>query len=424
MGIVKSLKIKYFPSYFKWVFIPLTQKRHKKVVRSIRQKGKARIAFIVSNLSMWRCRNLYELLLADPRFEPSIILFPFKGYNKSQQDRCMEDLRSSFESDGIPFIDLSCEESPANYFQNVVAPDIVFYPQPYYDLLDKGMASENLENLLLCYVPYGLNIYHVQWLFNQRFSNIAWRLYLSSPSDLDSAEEYAYNKGRNVRIVGNPKADEFMNKEPLSSVWKPQDKPKKKVIWAPHYSFVDNGLMDQGTFLHVCEDMIELAKRYSDSVQFAFKPHPLLATALYSHPDWGKGKTDKYYETWASMSNTQLETEGYVDLFLSSDAMIHDCGSFTAEYHYTGNPVLFITSNKKSLLNKLSPLGKDAFNAHYFGEGIGDIERFLKEVVLSGNDTMSETRNSFYLNHLLPPNGKSAAQNIYEDLVKSLWPSK
>lgn len=424
MEIIKSLKIKYFPSYFKRIYIPLTQKRHKKVLRGIRRKGKARIAFIVSNISMWRCQKLYELLLSDSRFEPIIVLFPFKGYNQTQQDRCMKDLRSLFESDGISYIDLYREESPADYFNNEVAPDIVFYPQPYYDLLDKGMASENLEKYLLCYVPYGLNIYHLIWLFNQRFSNIAWRLYLSSPSDMDSAKEYAYNKGQNVRIVGNPKADEFMNKEHIPSVWKPQDRPKKKVIWAPHYSFVDNGLMDQGTFPHVCEDMINLAKRYSDSVQFAFKPHPLLATVLYSHPDWGKEKTDKYYATWASMSNTQLETEGYVDLFLSSDAMIHDCGSFTAEYHYTGNPVLFITSDKNRLLTKLSPLGKDALNAHYIGEGIGDIERFLKEVVLSGNDSMSEIRNSFYLNHLLPPNGKSAAQNIYEDLVESLWSSR
>ena len=39
-----------------------------------------------------------------------------------------------------------------------------------------------------------------------------------------------------------------------------------------------------------------------------------------------------------------LETE-YVELFKSSDALIHDCGSFMAEYLVTNKPVLFLEKN-------------------------------------------------------------------------------
>lgn len=421
MSIIETFKVKYFPTYFKRVFIPIIQSRQKRIVQRIRKRGNARVAFIVSNLSMWRCQKLYELLLEDTRFEPFIVLFPFKGYDQSQRIKSIRDLKDYFETNKTEFHDLSNEKDPSGFFREVIKPDIVFYPQPYYDLLDQGMASENLEDFLLCYVPYGLNIYHVLWLFNQRFSNVAWRLYYSSLVDLDSAKEFAYNKGRNVKIVGNPKAEEFTVIR-HTSVWKPQEKTKKKVIWAPHYSITDNGLMYQGNFLDLYDGMIKLAKRYSDSIQFAFKPHPLLATVLHSLPDWGKERTDDYYRQWATMPNTQLETDGYVDLFMTSDAMIHDCGSFTAEYQYTGKPALFLTSNKSHLLSKLSKLGEDALNAHYFGKGIDDIEHFLLDVVLDGKDNMAETRKKVYSEYLLPPNGKSAAENIFDDLVNSLWP--
>lgn len=60
-----------------------------------------------------------------------------------------------------------------------------------------------------------------------------------------------------------------------------------------------------------------------------------------------KRKTDRYYSEWESLSNAQLETGKYVDLFMTSDAMIHDCGSFTIEYHYTLKPVMYLVKGEE-----------------------------------------------------------------------------
>ena len=58
-------------------------------------------------------------------------------------------------------------------------------------------------------------------------------------------------------------------------------------------------------------------------------------------------QNNKILSEWESLSNAQLETGKYVDLFMTSDAMIHDCGSFTIEYHYTLKPVMYLVKGEE-----------------------------------------------------------------------------
>jgi hypothetical protein len=50
-------------------------------------------------------------------------------------------------------------------------------------------------------------------------------------------------------------------------------------------------------------------------------------------------------------------------IFLSSDALIHDCGSFMAEYLITGNHH-FLMIRKESVMEQWSTFG-EAINVHY-----------------------------------------------------------
>lgn len=109
--------------------------------------------------------------------------------------------------------------------------------------------------------------------------------------------------------------------------------------------------MNYSTFLSIAEELLEFIKNTQLPVQMAFKPHPLLKSQLYNYSSWGKEKTDEYYAAWEFLPNAQLETNEYVDLFMTSDAMIHDCGSFTIEYHHTLKPVMYLV-NGKSILQR------------------------------------------------------------------------
>lgn len=112
----------------------------------------------------------------------------------------------------------------------------------------------------------------------------------------------------------------------------------------------------------------------------------------------------------------QLEETDYVNLFLTSDALIHDCGSFTAEYLMTGKPVMYLAKEHHD--DTLNDFGIAAYSLHYQGSSMQDVERFLYEVVEEGNDPMAVRRNDFCRRYLLPPNNKKAAENMIDEILK------
>ena len=101
--------------------------------------------------------------------------------------------------------------------------------------------------------------------------------------------------------------------------------------------------------------------------------------------------------------------------------MIHDSSSFTVEYHFTGKPVLFTATDLTPVTSILNDFGKAAVYAHYQAKNTEGILAFLENVVLGGNDPMKEQRLAFYNQYLLPPGGKSVAENIYQEIVDSIW---
>ena len=408
---MSKFKDKLYIQYFRRVKLRQIQRAHRRRVKRIQLSCPINVVFIISNLPMWKSQDLYDLLTEDPRFCPKIVLCPYSVYTASEKIKNIQILKDFFGGRDIPYTDVSCIENPKEFIINKLSPEIIFYPQQYFNLYGNGIDSEYFDDYLTCFIPYGLNVFNQPWAFNQRLSNTAWRLYYSTPDDLVMGQSYSLNKGRNIRIVGSPLSKQFLECPRVTD-------ESPTIIWAPHYS-INGGYLHRGSFLYLYDVMVQMARQY-ERVKFVFKPHPKLLSELYLHPEWGKERTDSYYSLWNSMSNTHLELGNYVNLFMSSNAMIHDCGSFTAEYLYSRNPVLFITKDKNKTLEELSQFGKEAIHAHYFGETTNDIKHFIEDIVLNGNDPLKEKREKFFNDYLLPPNGKSTAQNIYEDLVKSL----
>ena len=160
-----------------------------------------------------------------------------------------------------------------------------------------------------------------------------------------------------------------------------------------------------------------MAEWFRDDIQFAFKPHQLLKFKLQQH--WGMEKTDAYYQRWEDMENTQLVNDGYVDLFLTSDAMIHDSGSFTTEYLFTQKPVMYLCRDT-DMKSKFNEFGINSFDCHYHGKTATDIETFLCEVVLEGKDPMRLQRERFYEDYLKPKDGLLPSQKILKTLEETI----
>ena len=166
--------------------------------------------------------------------------------------------------------------------------------------------------------------------------------------------------------------------------------------------------------------MFDIAEQYKDSLQIAFKPHPRLKTELYRHPDWGKEKTDQYYQRWDSMENTQLETGDFIELFKTSDAMIHDSGSFTIEYLFVNKPVAFTTADFEALKSEHNDIARACLDQYYVVHDENELMAYIKDVVIAGQDTMKDQRTAFFQTALKPNVRGNTSEFIVNDIKRSL----
>lgn len=408
------------PLLYRRVLIPEARFRQKKRVQTVRRQGYVRITFIVSSLPMWRFQSLYDLLSEDARFKLSIAIYPFRTYSPREKETAMADLRRHFTEKGIPYLDLSQEKRPGKALRKTLRPDMLFYPQPYDNLFRNDLACWYFRDCLIGYIPYAMLTASGGWAYRSYLNNTAWRLFYPSDARREEAAKVLFNGGANIRISGEVTSDLFST-PPQEEVWKPQERAKKRIIWAPHHAIHAQSWLHRDSFNWLSAFMWEIAAKYRDTVQFAFKPHPRLLTELQEHPDWGVEKAAAYYRQWAEGENTQLETGSYIDLFKESDAMIHDCGSFSVEYHFTEKPVLFTTHDLDLSVAGQNELGRDGILAHYIGATEADIIDFIDNKVLAGNDPRRQERVDFKTKYLTPPGGRSVAENIYQEMVHSIF---
>lgn len=401
--------------------VPTQKRTYKKIVERVSQRNHANVMFIVSTISMWRCQGLLELLLKDDaRFSVKVVIFPFSNYDDESRER---EYKIAYEFFLKQNVDLTSVHTSEEYIclKKEFCPDIIFYPQPYEGLYGNALEWEDNRDCLLAYEPYCLTMSVQSLEYNTKFHNLAWKHYQPSESHIIQARHVTHNKAENLVYVGEPRADDFIGpivKDPWKKI--NDGKVRKRLIWAPHFQIFNRGFMNRPEFLWASQRMVDIAKKYEDVLQIAFKPHPKLRTSLYNHPDWGKEKTDRHYQLWEEMANTQIADGEYVDLFKTSDAMIHNCGSFIGEYLYTRKPVAYLTTDERNVRRYNIEFGDRCVDCHYLLQSEDAIDDFVKNVVLGGNDTLKELRNKVYEEQMRPPKGVSVAENIYNDLVESL----
>ncbi|MCQ2146595.1 MAG: CDP-glycerol glycerophosphotransferase family protein [Bacteroidales bacterium] len=341
-------------------------------------------------------------MMKHDRFSPVLLAVPTPG-----RDGEIDRVKKYLEDKGYQYIEVAKQKRLKDY----IKPDIIFYQQPYYGVIEpKNDFLRNLDSLF-CYVHYAFHTLDDDWLTDQAFFNFCWQVYFENDLARQSSAALMYNNASNAIVTGMPYVDDYYIGN-LQDPWPEQSKSKKRIIWAPHHSIPGTGHLAYSTFLEYSDFMLEMADKYKNDIQIAFKPHPSLENKLIKI--WGEEKTKQYYKEWESRENTQLELGKYADLFKYSDAMIHDCVSFSVEYHYTQNPVMMLVNDtpREEKTNKFARL---ALDMHYQGKNKKDIEDFIINVI-NGKDDMKSERGAFYQNYLLPPNG-IASDSIIDSIL-------
>ncbi len=415
----KDVLRNHFSPIFKW-YTRKFRDRQIAAAEQLRNKKRIDVAFLLTIPGMWKSDYLFKALNNNPKYHPYIVIYPysvFKGFDKQEIESTIENTRLFVERKGFEYIvPYNTKLNKWEDIRETLKPDIVIFTTPYKDIPPQYFIY-NFKDTLTCYVPYGfssLNLYKIN--YDLIFHNLVGLHFVETEIHRQTAMENSRNKAENVVVTGYPGTEVFLRPDyHPSEVWKPQETDKKRIIWAPHHTI--DGDFAISSFLQFYDTMTKLAKEYGDKVQFVFKPHQLLKFKLQQI--WGIERTEKYYSQWQEMPNCQLEESSYVDLFLTSDAMIHDCGSFTTEYLFTKKPVMYLIKND-DFISKFSTFGLMSFNNHYHGRTEDDVRNFIESVVINRNDTMREQREDFFNKYLAPNGGKMPSERIIETIEDAI----
>ena len=373
------------------------------------------ITFICYLDSVWKCELIY-FKLKSLNYNVSITVLPviedgvideksFRQTKKYFQDFGYN-LNPIIWKNGRPNLIKTLENCDKVVFSDCwnLSSDISFY----WVLLTK----------LYYYVPYShqvskYNNYSAQ--YNQIFHNLAEKIFAPQVDELAIFDKYSYSGATNVISTGYPGGLSLKvskTKTGHSKTWRREG--VKKIIWAPHHS-INWTSRKYSNFLEMHKVMQEVVSEFSEYVDFAFKPHPMLKSELLKRPDWDEKRVRDYFSWWENQHNTVLAEGNYVDLFESSNALIHDCGSFIAEYMYTKKPHAFVAYDIK-IRDYFNPFGQRCFDlCQHIGNEL-DIRNFVNKVVT--DDIGITTRHGIFGDELIK-NADLSVELIVAELVKS-----
>ena len=265
-------------------------------IASIKRKKIIRFGFVVYTSSMWNVDELYHLLKKDTRFETSIILAHIKSKDKNA-------LETEYNSTLSYFQNMHYSISEANTITNINQFDILFYLTPS-PLLEKNIDLNNLPiSVIVLQTSYsymlagnakklGVGMYH--WSLKYYTDSLYYK------ELLEKTPQYTHN----AEYFGFPKMDQFFSSN------EPRLSNKKVIIYAPHHS-VNYSDFKSATFEDNYQAIFDIAKKYSESTYWIYKPHPLLrANSVLAGIFNSVEEYDAYEKKWNELENGTVMNNG------------------------------------------------------------------------------------------------------------------
>lgn len=427
--VYRGMKQTVRPFYLLYYQIKVkrVQSRHRKAREIVRKKEKINAVFLLIHHSVWKFENLYWLMEQDDHFDPLIVVCPYLTYGEAQMFEELENVYTTFSRKGYRVITTLREDGSWLDVKREIQPDLLFFTSPY-PLTRPEYCITNFRDTLTFYVPYVFAITDRPWLrYRQDLHFLVYTIFQESSFQHKMAVKHSLNRGSNSVVTGYPGIDFAFNgsgsaalngsgQRQINDPWKKTGKPLKRIIWAPHHTIeTEKDPFNYSNFLAYADFFLDLAHRYENEIIFSLKPHPLLKPKLRQLPEWGVDRTEQYFSEWDSRPNCQLNEGGYIDLFITSDAMIHDSVSFLVEYICTGKPSLYMVIDDRVLAG-YSELGREIIDAHYQSRTKEAVIAYIENVVIGGEDTMFPKREKLIRSYLQPPNGVSASENIMNEV--------
>jgi len=366
-------------------------KRTLENLKSESKSRKIRVGFAIMYASAFPAMPLFELLKSSKIFDASLVLIPDALRSGNDPLSFVTDQFGSLGNIGHP-IQFGVDRETGQLVDVFRDFDLVCFSTPYSEMTFEVHSIDHLteHGKLVFYIGYsfGVSTYDLHFLPLPLISKL-WLAFVPTSFHRKRWSLHSSLPKKQIYVSGYPKLDALLIRPRPPSV-------RKKIILAPHHSVATlKSDWSLGDFLRLADRYAELPIKYPN-VDFVFRSHPLLRGKLEDDHNWGKAKTVNYFKQLIELPNVTLsETGDYMELFAESDAMIHNSGSFTAEYLYTSAPVAFMVDDIKILKKSLNKFGRECLKNHYILFSNDDTFRFIEEVVLRGHDQKKWSRNKF-----------------------------
>lgn len=388
--------------------VPIVRARyavHEQTCRDKLVRGeRLRVAFLVCDASMFSAEPVFQAMLDDARFEPFIAVVPrvTRGevFLRETLAKTLDTLTPRYPGKVESFYDPETRSA----LSLVGRADIVFTSIIY---ADQTLEMYNVEDVSAFALVAGM-LYGYGGMTNSSLARVHgspmvsafWRFFV--PNEAVAASFRACNPyllGTMV-VSGYPKMDR------LASVV-PRQQRSKTVLVCPHHTLARGPgvVLALSNFLRFADFFLRLPTLFPD-VMFVFRPHPLLFPRLAMREWWGAERTARYRAALEVLPNVVFQQGGdYFDTFANSDALIHDCGSFLAEYFYTGRRQCYMVENEAALRAQYNVFGNRVLDYVSFASCEDEIVAFVRDVVASDGplvlDAMATdfARREICLNH-------------------------
>lgn len=369
---------------------PVVRMNYRRVLRRIRRsEGKIRVIFPIHELAKWKLQGVFDLMKSSDVFEPMMAMSGADTDWMSPRDvvrKRHQVMREYFEKRQMPYVETY--DFAANRCKSLreYKPDIVFYSQPWgHDI--RQFPPVVSRYALTFYVPYFVPNYSSLWMEISFMFHCCLTGYFVMNELMSN--EYADNMPKWFRStryipVGHPMLDYFT--EHKGDVCN-----ERYVVYAPHWSIPhpnNPNPENYSTFLETGRFMLDYAKSHPE-IKWVFKPHPTLRFTLIRTGAWTEEEVDSYFKEWEDVGTACYSSE-YPAIFMQSQLMITDCGSFLAEFSATGKPLIRLVSPTAKLGAK--KFNERLFNSFYNVNSLNEMKSILELLIEKRQDPKMDER--------------------------------
>lgn len=396
-------------------FAKYMQKDYITRLENLKDKNIIRIGYMASQNELWNLQSFYEETKRDKRYYFEVIALPNSENTLESRTISCDNNYQFFKRNNINVVygydSVNDRIRPIQEWNY----DILFWDQPgtWFDIKKDIPMYAFIKKFLLCYVPYGYKVADGKKAhYGLEFHNLSWKIFAESEWHYEQFRNIGQLNGENVVVTGFPKFDEYLKDDRNYSNWKHGRNAKKRIIWAPHWTFRNQG-WEYSTFDNNYKEFLNYASEHKE-IDWIVKPHQRLYFWAVESGLMTESEMRNYFENWNALDNAVVCDGGnYMDMFLTSDALITDCGSFLAEYLPSGKPVIHLYKDTC----RYNEIGEKITQTYYKCRTWREIESAIERVIIEEDDYLRDQRLSM-LKYVVP-NQKGAGKAILQEIKKA-----